>query len=128
AVINVNLSQAATQTIDVIFSIPQGTAVINQDYQISQTYLINQFEADGKARFASPFDNIDVGDNAKPTFADLDNDGDLDAIIGHQTGIKYFKNLGSPSSPLFAEQTGSQNPFGNINIQGAAPTFADLNG
>ncbi len=128
ASINVNLSKAATQATEVMFSIPDGTAVINQDYQVSQTYLINQFEADGKARFASPFGNVDVGDNAKPTFADLDNDGDLDAIIGHQTGIKYFKNLGSPSIPLFEEQTGSQNPFGNITIQGAAPTFADLNG
>jgi len=47
-------------------------------------------------------------------------------LFGHQTGIGYFKNLGSPSSPLFAEQTGSQNPFGNINIQGARSPFADL--
>ena len=31
---------------------------------------------------ANPFDGVDVGFNARPSFADLDGDGDLDAIVG----------------------------------------------
>jgi Ca2+-binding RTX toxin-like protein len=127
AQIQVNLSKPATQNTEVIFSIPNGTAIVNQDYQSTQSYLINQFETDGKARFASPFDGVDTGDNAKPTFADLDNDGDLDAVIGTEIGIKYFKNVGSPGIPFFEEQTGSQNPFNNISVSGGALSFADLN-
>jgi hypothetical protein len=30
----------------------------------------------------NPFDGVDVGDDSKPSFADLDGDGDLDAFIG----------------------------------------------
>jgi Domain of unknown function (DUF4347)/Concanavalin A-like lectin/glucanases superfamily/Putative Ig domain/Bacterial pre-peptidase C-terminal domain/6-bladed beta-propeller/RTX calcium-binding nonapeptide repeat (4 copies)/FG-GAP-like repeat/Calx-beta domain len=127
AQIKVNLSKPATQNTEVIFSIPEGTAIVNQDYQTSQSYLINQFETDGKSRFASPFDGIDTGDNAKPTFTDLDNDNDLDAIIATETAIKYYKNIGGSSLPIFQEETGSQNPLNNISVSGGALSFADLN-
>lgn len=50
----------------------------------------------------NPFNGIDVGDNSTPTFADLDKDGDLDAVIGTADGtIKYYKNTGIPSKPTF---------------------------
>ena len=64
-----------------------------------------------------------------PTFADIDNDGDLDAFIGNQSGnIKYYENTGSASSPNFA--TPVNNPFGLTNTAGFAANtaFADIDG
>ncbi len=67
----------------------------------------------------NPFDGIDVGDIANMGFGDLDNDGDLDVLVGSQTGyIKYFENTGGANAPTFVEMTGSANPFGSI---GAIP-------
>jgi len=41
---------------------------------------------------ASPLFRVDVGNFASPTFADLDGDGDMDAIVGKQDGsIAYFE-------------------------------------
>ncbi len=83
---------------------------------------------------ANPFRNIDAGDNAAPTFADVDRDGDLDLAAGNRAGdIKYYENTGSVSAPVFTERTGSTgdnaNPFDAVDAESrAAPTFADLNG
>jgi len=42
---------------------------------------------------ANPFNGIDVIDFSAPTFADLDGDGDLDALVGHSYGaLRYFEN------------------------------------
>ncbi|MBW4497184.1 MAG: VCBS repeat-containing protein, partial [Oscillatoria princeps RMCB-10] len=41
----------------------------------------------------NPFDGVGVGLSSKPTFADIDKDGDLDAFIGAGDGtIRYFEN------------------------------------
>jgi Ca2+-binding RTX toxin-like protein len=86
--------------------------------------------------FAKYFELTDVGSYAKPTFADLDGDGDLDASVGNRDGDTLFlRNTGSASSPTFADP--DTNPFGltNVNYFGltdvnynAAPTFADIDG
>jgi len=59
-------------------------------------------------------------------FADLDNDGDLDAIVGEYYGnLRYYQNTGTASAPQFA--TGVVNPFGLSAVdQIALPTLADL--
>ena len=78
----------------------------------------------------NPFNGIDLSYHSTPTFADLDNDGDLDAIIGEYYGsIKYYQNTGSRTVPLYIERTGTDNPFNGIYIGIAIkPTLADIDG
>jgi hypothetical protein len=51
----------------------------------------------------NPFGLQNVGLVASPTFADVDLDGDYDAVIGNQNGdTVFFENTGSRTAPLFA--------------------------
>ncbi|MCK1333300.1 tandem-95 repeat protein [Bradyrhizobium sp. CW9] len=79
---------------------------------------------------ANPFNGIDVGNASRPALADLDGDGDLDAVVGNQAGtLSYFLNTGTSSAPLFVQQTGAANPFNGIAVSSwSTPTFADLDG
>ena len=67
----------------------------------------------------------------RPTFADIDGDGDFDALIGQTDGkLRLFWNTGTPTNPSFNEET---NNFGltdgsNNNESFAKPTFADIDG
>ncbi len=76
----------------------------------------------------NPFGLTDVGYSAKPTFVDLDGDGDLDAFIGESFGnTLFFENTGTASSPSFAAI--STNPFGLTDVgYNAEPTFVDIDG
>jgi hypothetical protein len=64
-----------------------------------------------------------------PRFADIDGDNDLDMFVGHFGGnIMFYRNNGSPSSPLF-QRVLSQ--FDSLNIGSqtyAVPAFFDLDG
>ncbi|WP_338761462.1 FG-GAP-like repeat-containing protein [Bernardetia sp. ABR2-2B] len=69
------------------------------------------------------------GSNYAPSFADIDNDGDLDAFIGtFNSGILYQENVGTATAPNYAAAIA--NPFGATT--GAAlliaPTFVDIDG
>ena len=76
----------------------------------------------------NPFNGLDVGLNSTPSFADLDRDGDLDAVVGESNGIlRYFENTGSAIAPAFTERTGAANPLNGIDVGlFSAPTFTDL--
>ncbi len=76
----------------------------------------------------NPFGLVDVGTGAKPDFADIDGDGDLDAFIGRDEGtIVFFRNTGTALAPAFTAS--SLNPFGLVDVGAyAAPTFADIDG
>lgn len=66
-------------------------------------------------------------------FADLDNDGDFDLMVGDffATDFFFFENTGTPTSPAFgAAQT---NPFGLTPVGGyesyyTVPAFVDMDG
>ncbi len=79
----------------------------------------------------NPFDGIRIGDsnNASPTFADIDGDGDLDAIFGKYDGlIAYYRN---DEGTFVLQGTGSNdpNPFGDIDVtESSVPAFVDWDG
>ena len=79
---------------------------------------------------ANPFNGVDVGYNSAPSFADLDGDGDLDALVGEDYGtLRYFENTGTAIAPAFTERTGAANPFNGVDVgYTSAPSFADLDG
>jgi Ca2+-binding RTX toxin-like protein len=60
----------------------------------------------------SPLAGIDVGNNAAPVFADLDDDGDLDLVVGSDQGyITYYQNTGTATAPTYVQVTGAANPL-----------------
>lgn len=97
------------------------------------------YENNGSATaptFAAPIQNpfgIDttgVSTKIFPAFADLDNDGDKDLLLGGYNGsLNYYKNSGTASSPAFG--TSTSNPFGlqaPANTYLSIPTFVDIDG
>lgn len=61
--------------------------------------------------------NIDVGLYSAPTLVDLDQDQDLDLLVGNRGGtLDYFENTGSASSPSFAA-TPTIEDFGGIDVE-----------
>ncbi len=75
------------------------------------------------------------GDPARVTFADIDDDGDLDMLVGQAYTdnspsipdyLAFFRNDGTPTEPHFTLPL-EQDPFRDIQlISGGWPTFADV--
>jgi len=77
----------------------------------------------------NPFGLMDVGLNSAPALADIDGDGDLDALIGERNGNTiFFLNQGTPATPSFIPFV-ITNPFGLADVGDfSSPTFADIDG
>jgi hypothetical protein len=83
---------------------------------------VNQYEFEEDT---SVFNEVEVGNNSSPTFADLDMDNDFDLFIGNRSGSLYFfENTGSATNPLFSFNTQS---FLEINFGAEIlPIFVDI--
>src|SRR6185295_2833939 len=82
-------------------------------------------------RFVTPFNPFGlaaVGSYSAPTLADLDGDGDLDALVGESSGnAVFFENTGTASAPAFAAPM--TNPFGLADVGSYnAPALGDVDG
>lgn len=72
----------------------------------------------------SGWDLPDVGTNNRPTFGDLDNDGDLDVMVGETVGVSLgYENTGSISSPSWAAKVSWNTADIGTN---SAPFLVDL--
>ena len=98
---------------------------------------IQYFENIGTATapaFAAPVNNpfgITTGTSyAIPTFADMDDDGDLDLLYaGYYGALSYLENTGTATAPAFAAPTSS--PFGITGLPytfTVFPKLADIDG
>jgi len=105
------------------------------DMIISDYGTIKYFQNTGTAnnpQFATPINNpfgiSTPADYCFLAFGDLDNDGDLDLIMGEYYGVvKYFQNTGTATAPQFASPI--SNPFGiTSGSLLAVPTLADVDG
>jgi len=95
-------------------------------YRNNGTNLAPAFAADIAGNRLAGFD---VGSYSKPTFADIDGDGDLDAFVGEGYGrVKFYRNHGTNLVPVFAADV-LGNPLAGVAVgRRAAPTFADIDG
>jgi uncharacterized protein (DUF2141 family) len=76
------------------------------------------------ASTSNPLAGVNVLDDNKPAFVDIDRDGDMDVFFGEGDGkITYYRNSGSATSPTFAKRTGTNNPLNSVN----AGTYSTLN-
>lgn len=79
---------------------------------------------------SNPMDGVDVGIDSTPTLGDVDDDGDLDLIVGKSDGkFTFFENTGTAMAPVFSALTGAANPLDGEDVgSGSGPALGDLDG
>lgn len=92
----------------------EGNAIVNDFHKVTEDYL----------------KTLDVGNDSAPCFADPDNDGDPDLLIGSTKNpdgtLYYFENTGTVSQPEYFLVDSVY--FGIKNELSISPSLADLDG
>ena len=146
--INASRTTAVTPMIVDIIAI-QNLYGVPTDINIGDTVYGFRSNLDGYLGYTStllagdsryPFFYIAETSFSHPELADLDNDGDLDLIIGvnhlNDEGtqyidytIDYYENTGSITAPVFTVRTGEYNPLSSVkSLINYKPVLADLDG
>ncbi|MEO0741889.1 MAG: T9SS type A sorting domain-containing protein [Bacteroidota bacterium] len=108
---------------DFIFSDKYGSFTV---YQNVGTPTDPAFVKQVDPSFFEPFD-LDINDVVLPSFADLDDDGDLDVVLTTFDGpVRYFENVGTPTKLRVEERFGTDNPFSGFIGLLDDTVFADL--
>ncbi len=76
----------------------------------------------------NPLDGVATGSNLGLNFADMDDDSDLDLVVGSGSGMQYFENVGLSTAADFVERTGALSPVDGITGTNQKPALVDLNG
>ena len=84
---------------------------------------------------------FDIGENARPAFIDMDNDGDLDMILGerghlfsstvYKARLQFLENIGSNQNPKFQYKNDDFLNFASssrFTFQFLKPIISDFNG
>ncbi len=89
---------------------------------------ISLFENDGSGNFTpsnnNPFEGIDFDYVANPAFSDIDDDGDMDAVIGENYSLRIFNNNGDNT---FTELDPANTSLADIEFfEDLTPEFGDI--
>ena len=99
------------------------------EYSADTTAFKNTGTAAAPVWTAMPAWNIPAlgGNFNRPALADLDGDGDLDALVGTRVGVVAFENTGSRSSPVWTRNP-AWDVTGLTTNRFYSPALADLDG
>ncbi|MBS1256322.1 MAG: hypothetical protein MAG581_02138 [Deltaproteobacteria bacterium] len=109
------------------FFINQGSRTVPLFKLVTEDFEVIHAGIDDKSNPTLFRTVLDVGENAAPEFADIDNDGDYDMFIGSKDGhIFHYENRGNRLSPKFFRKTPIY--MGLKFVGNSVPRFADVNG
>ena len=124
----------ADQDIDCLFGNADGTFKYFKNTRCNPTCSDVKVTKPTFTAATSPFDGIDVGNNAAPfcfNIAGGNNNMDFECIVGNADGkIYYYRNTaGTPVAPVYVRSTDAENLFNGVDVGSfAAPTCFDVDG